>query len=160
MSNNPYAGRVPLNLRRDEEAVSKSASITSYRPGEVHNPPVRDQYDDPKLTPRNVGCTPLRRYPNGKLDIKYVAHQIIDLMHKAKDGGNLTEFEKALLTIILPAQFKFPGMDNRLAGTHARLSDEEKILLALYISGHMKEEDNWNVGRGGGSVPGRNTTRS
>jgi len=159
MSNNPYAGRVPLNLRKsDTEEVVKAA--TSYRPGETHNPPVRDQYNDPKLTPRNVGCTPLRRYPNGKLDVKYVAAQIIDLIHKAQDGGKLTEFEKALLTSILPGKFQYPGMDSRLAGTHARLSDEEKLLVALLVNGHLREEMNWNAGQGGGSVPGRHVTRS
>jgi len=159
MSNNPFSGRVPLNLRKSgAEEVIKSA--TSYRPGETHNPRVRDQYTDPHLAPRNVGCTPLRRYPNGKLDVKYVASAIIDLIHKAQDIGKLTEFEKALLTVILPKQFQFHGMDARLAGTHAHLSDEEKILVAMVVSGHLKEEENWNAGAGGGSVPGRHTTRS
>jgi hypothetical protein len=92
--------------------------------------------------------------------VKYVASTIIDLIHKAQDSGKLTEFEKALLTVVLPKQFQFQGMDSRLAGTHARLSDEEKILVAMVISGHLKEEENWNSGQGGGSVPGRHTTRS
>lgn len=158
MSNNPFAGRVPLNLRKpgEGEAVVKS---TSYRPGETHRLPVRDQYNDPKLAPRNVGCTPLRRYPNGKLDIKYVADTIVSLIHKAQDSGKLTEFEKALLTVVLPNKFNF-GMTNRLAGTMARLDDEEKILVAMTVHGHMKEVANWNAGRGGGSVPGRHITRS
>lgn len=160
MSNNPFAGRVPLNLRKSssEETVAKS---TSYRPGETHRiPTTRSQYDDPRLQQRNVGCTPLRRYPNGKLDVKFVAHQIIDLIHKAQDGGKLTEFEKALLTSILPVQFHFPGMDARLTRTLARMSDEERLLVAMIVNSHMQEEKNWNAGRGGGSVPGRSTSRS
>ena len=157
--NNPHAGRVPLNLRKPGEGVALAKS-TSYRPGETHRLPVRNQYNDANLVNRNVGCTPLRRYPNGRLDVGYVVHTIIDLIHKAQNGGNLTSFEKALLTIILPQQFNFPGLTDRLAGTHARLTDEEKILVALEVQGHLKEETNWNAGAGGGSVPGRHTTRS
>lgn len=159
MSNNPYAGRVPLHLRKpgEGETVAKS---TSYRPGVTHRIPVRNQYDDQTLAPRNVGCTPLRRYPNGKLDVPYVAQTIIDLIHKAQDSGKLTEFEKALLLLILPEKFNFPGMTARLAGTMARMSDEEKILVGMTVQGHLREEANWNAGRGGGSVPGRHTTRS
>jgi hypothetical protein len=136
------------------------AKSTSYRPGVTHRIPVRNQYDDPSLAPRNAGCTPLRRYANGKLDIKFVAQTIINLINKAQDSGKLTEFEKALLTIILPVQFSFPGMTDRLAGTMARMSDEEKLLVAIEVQGHMKEVANWNAGFGGGSVPGRNTSRS
>jgi len=157
---NPLTGAVPLNLRKPggEETVVKS---TSYRPGESHRVPVtRSQYDDPRLQQRNVGCTPLRRYPNGKLDVKYVAQQIVDLVHKAKDGGKLTEFEKALLTSILPAQFHYPGMDVRMTRTMARMSDEERLLVAILLQGHLKEEENFNAGRGGGSVSGRSTSRS
>lgn len=157
MANNPYSGGVPLNHQQD---LKKAKEATSYRPGISHTPPVRDQYTDPKLAPRNVGCTPLRRYPNGKLDVKYVAGQIIDLIHKVQNAGKLTEFEKALLTSILPATFQFHGMDTRLAGTHARMSDEEKILVAMIVNAHLKEEENWNAGLGGGSVPGRHVTRS
>lgn len=160
MPSNPLSGQVPLNLRKtgEGETVAKS---TSYRPGETHRVPVtRSQYDDPRLQQRNVGCTPLRRYPNGRLDVKFVAQQIIDLVHKAKDGGRLTEFEKALLTSILPSYFQFPGMDSRMSRTMARMSDEEKLLVAMQIRGHIKEELNWNAGRGGGSVKGRGSTRS
>lgn len=157
MADNPYSGRVPLNLRRDEEKVAKS---TSYRPGVTHRLPVRNQYDDPRLVPRNIGCTPLRRYPNGRLDVKFVAQQIVDLIHKVQNSGTLTEFEKALLTLILPSHFQFAGMDPRLAGVHARMSDEEKILVALALKGHLNEELNWNAGMGGSSVPGRHVTRS
>lgn len=149
MSNNPYAGRVPINLRADGETVAKS---TSFRDGTTHHTEVRMPKD------REVGCTPLRRYPNGQLDIKYVAGQIIDLIHKVQDGAGLTEFEKAILTSILPGKFGF--MDKKLAGTMTKMADEEKALVAMMVHGHLGEEINWNAGRGGGSVPTRHVSRS
>jgi hypothetical protein len=149
MSNNPYAGRVPLNLRANEETIAKS---TSYRDGITHKTEVRMPKD------REEGCTPLRRYPNGQLDVKYVAQTIVTLIHKVMDGGNLTDFERALLTSILPE--KCPFMDKKLAGTMARMSDDEKAMVALLVQGHIGEEVNWNAGRGGGSVSGRHVSRS
>jgi len=149
MSNNPYAGKVPINLRSDPETVAKS---TSYRDGITHKTEVRMPKD------RESGCTPLRRYPNGQLDIKYVAQMIIDMIHKVMDGGNLTEFEKAVLTLILPAKFNL--MDKRLADTMTKMSDDERALVAIVVQGHLGEELNWNGGRGGGSVTGRHVTRS
>jgi hypothetical protein len=147
--NNFFSGRVPLNLRKNEEEVAKS---TSYRDGITHHTEVRIPKD------REIGCTPLRRFPNGQLDAKYVAQTIVDLVHKVMDGGNLTEFEKAVLTSILPSHFDL--MDKHLAGTMAKMSDEEKAIVALLVQGHLGEELNWNAGRGGGSVPVRHMTRS
>lgn len=154
MSTNPFAGAVPLNLRQDAEKVEKS---TSYRDGIVHPSNVRTPDMTPELG-RNIGCTPLRRYPNGQLDVPFVAHQVIDVIHKIQDGGFVTDFERALVTLILPGQFGL--MDQSLAGTMAKLSDDERVLVAVKVNAHMKEEENWNAGRGGGSVAGRSVTRS
>jgi hypothetical protein len=155
MSTNPFAGRVPLNLRvGTTEQIAKS---TSYRPGEVHRSEYRNPNQEPILN-RNEGCTPLRRYPDGRLDIPYVADQIIDLVHKAQDAGNLTNFEKALLTLILPGHFQL--IDHQIAATMAKISDEERLQLAMTVLRHFNEETNYNAGRGGGSVPFRSTTRS
>jgi hypothetical protein len=107
---------------------------------------------------RNEGCTPLRRYPDGRLDVKYVAHHVIDVVHKAENGGVLTNYEKALLSSILPGKFQL--VDQKIAATMARMTDEERMLVALTVLKHFHEELNWNAGRGGGSVPLRNVTRS
>lgn len=152
MSNNPYAGRVPLHLRKDEEQLAKS---TSYRPGVKHHTTVRNQHD---ALGRNAGITYARRYPNGKLCIDYVVQQVIDAAHKAKDGGMLTGDEKAILSLILPGVF--PLMDAKIAGTMFRMTEEERLLVAIKVRQHMAEEANWNAGRGGGSVPGRERSRS
>ena len=150
MSNNPYAGRVPIHLRKEGSDLSKSA--TSYREGIKHPSTNRMPKD------RNVGCTPLRRYANGLLDVDYVAGEVISLIHKAQDGGNLTAFEMSLLSVIIPGKFKLVAKP--IAQTHTRLSDEEKALVAIKVMQHMGEEKNWNAGMGGGSVPLRSTTRS
>lgn len=150
--NNPYSGRVPLNLIRDKEEVVKS---TSFRPGVSHKLPVRNQHDD---LGRNPGITYARRYPNGKLDIKYVASKVIDTIHKVQNMGKLTGDEKALLTLTLPGIF--PLMDEKIAGTMFRMTDSERMLVAIAVKQHMNEELNFNAGRGGGSVPNRHVTRS
>lgn len=155
--NNPYAGAVPLHMRQrgQEETISKS---TSWRPGSTHKTVVRNQHDDPTIAARNAGVSYCRRYPDGKLDIRYVAHKVIDAIHKAKLGGYLTNDEKALLTMILPGNFGM--MDMRIAGTMFRMTDEERLLVAIVVQRHLNEELNFNAGRGGGSVPGRSSTVS
>lgn len=156
MSNNPLAGRVPLNLRNGhtDEELSKS---TSYREGITHPVTYRTPQQDPTQM-RNEGCTPLRRYPDGRLDTEFVASQVIDMIHKAELGGNLTSFEQGLLTLILPHRFQL--VNPKIAGTMARLTEEERGLVSLRVLRHMNEELNWNAGRGGGSVPFRHVTKS
>lgn len=155
-TDNPLAGRVPLNLRggQTNEEVAKS---TSYRPGIVHKPEYRNPNQEPSLL-RNEGCTPLRRYPDGRLDIPFVAHQVIGLVDKVQDGGTLTNFEKAMLSLILPGHFQL--IDPQIAATMAKITDEERMAVALTVMRHFNERQNWNAGRGGGSVPFRSTTRS
>jgi hypothetical protein len=161
MSNNPYAGRVPLNYRQGcEEEVSKAVEKpTSYRPGETHELRYRTPHNDRTIMPRNDGCTMLRRYPDGRLDIPYVCGKVIEIIHKMKDAGHVTQFEKALLALALPKPFQ-KLIDTKIAKTMTKLSNEERMLLGLYLSQHLKEELNWNAGMGGGSVPGRGSTRS
>jgi hypothetical protein len=164
MANNPYAGAVPLNYRPQETAdtVKKAVSSqgTSYRPGEIHPTMYRTPQNDRTVSPpRQDGNTALRRYPDGRLDVPYVAHKIIEICHKMKDGGNTTDFEKALLCLVLPGQFK-KLIDPKIAQTMTKISKDERLMLALYVDKHRREELNYNAGQGGGSVPGRGSTRS
>ena len=155
MPGTPFSGHVPLNLRRgDKDTIEKS---TSFKPGKVHPVFYRDQYSDKTLDTRNPGCTVLRRYPNGMLDIEYVCGQVIELYHKAKHGGKLTQYEQAVLSIILPGPFG-KLVDSKIAHTMTKMSQEEKLLVALQVRRHLNEELNYNAGRGGGSVPNRSTT--
>jgi hypothetical protein len=161
MANNPYAGRVPLNLRQDPEKVAKAVGLdeTSYQPVRSHPMGYRNQYFDSTIEPRNTGCTILRRMPNGKLCFEYVSQEIYSLMNKARDGGLLTEFEKAVLALVLPKPFN-ELIDKKIAQTMTKLSTDERMVLAHMVMARMKEEENWNVGQGGSSIPGRSKTRS
>lgn len=154
--NNPFSGQVPMNRGANREVVAKS---TSYRPGESHKVMYRDQYQDKMITPRNAGCEILRRYANGTLDLNHVANLIIDLRHKAADGGFLTEREKAVLALVLPQVFG-SLIDAKIAQTVTKLSNDERLMLRILVDGRVREEANWNAGRGGGSIPGRHVTRS
>jgi len=160
--NNPFAGRVPLNYRPQETAdqVKKAVSKqTSYIPGETHPTMYRTPFNDRTIAPRNNGCTVLRRYPDGRLDIAYVANKVIEIFHKMKDGGNTTEMERAIMCMALPKAFG-KLIDSKIAQTMTKLTKDERLLLALYLDKHRREELNWNAGQGGGSVPGRGSTRS
>lgn len=164
MANNPYAGRVPLNFRPQATAdvVEKAVSYqgASYRPGEVHPTIYRSPHNDRTISsPREDGNTALRRYPDGRLDVQYVANKIIDIVHKMQDGGSTTDYEKALLTLILPGQFR-QLIDPKIAQTMTKLTKDERLLIAVCIDKHRREELNYNTGLGGGSVPGRGSTRS
>jgi hypothetical protein len=99
MSHNPFAGAVPLHLRQDSDKVAKAVTVdeTSFRPGITHEMTYRNQYQDSTGTARNTGCTVLRRYANGVLCFAYVTGEIISLLNKVRDSGNVTEYEKAIL---------------------------------------------------------------
>jgi hypothetical protein len=161
MSNNPYEGHVPLRRPNKDESLTKAKTLdeTSYRPGTTHPVEYRNQYTDPSITPRNTGCTILRRYPNGKLCFEYVVHEIYSLLNKVRDGGKLTQYEKAVLSLTLPKPFG-KLIDSKIAQTMTKLSKDERLVLGHMIGTKMREEANWNAGRGGGSVPGRSSTRS
>jgi hypothetical protein len=161
MSDNPYAGRVPIHLRQDKDKVSKAVAIdqTSYRPGVTHPVEYRNQYLDRTITARNTGCTVLRRYANGVLCFDYVAQEIISLINKVKDRGKLTGYEKAILALVLPKPFG-KLMDSKIAQTMTKLTNDERMVLAHMVAAHLQEVKNYNAGMGGGSVPGRGETRS
>lgn len=158
MSNSP---RVPINLRQDAEKVSKAATLdeTSYRSGIRHKPEYRNQYLDDSITQRNMGCTILRRYPNGQLCFEHVCNEILSLINKVKDGGHVTDYEKAVLALCLPQPFS-KLMDSKIAQTMTKLSKEERMLIAHMVGAKLREIENYNAGRGGGSIDGRSSTRS
>lgn len=150
---NPFSGAVPINMIIDRDKIIKS---TSYRSGVTFPIMYRTPQQDPSLH-REEGCTPLRRYPNGKLDITYVAQNVVDMIHKVENGGELTHFEQSLLTLVLPHKFQF--VDPKIAESMARITEDERALVAVYIMRHINEELNYNAGRGS-NVPFRHTTKS
>ena len=146
------AARIPLNLRNkaNEGRIEKSAS---YRSGISHPQTYRTPANDSTIEPRFDGNQPLRRYPNGVLDVAYAANKVIDIIHKIQDAGNVTDYEKALLSSILPVTIG--GMSSDMAHALTKLSAAEKVVVQAAVEGHLAAEANWNAGRGGGSVPGR-----
>lgn len=161
MAENPYRGRVPLHLRKDPEKVAKAVPIdeTSYIEPLQHDVMYRNQYTDDTITARNTGCTVLRRYANGVLCFNYVAGEIISILNKVRDAGYITEYEKAILALVLPKPFG-KLINAKIAQTMTKLTNDERMVLAHMVQAHLKEEQNWNAGRGGGSIPGRSVTRS
>jgi hypothetical protein len=156
MSVNPFAGQIPLNRRVDNDKIAKE---TSFKSGEVHEPGFRNQFNDKTIMPRNNGNEVLRRYPNGTLDMEYATHKIISVLNTIQDRGFITDHEKAIVALVLPDQFK-ELIDPKIAATMTKISNDERMLLRVLVNRHLKEVQNYNAGRGGGSVEGRSTTRS
>lgn len=153
--------RIPLHFRMDPEKLSKAVTLdrTSYKPGRTHETEYRNQYVDNSIDSRNTGCTILRRYPDGRLCFEYVVQEIYSLLNKVRDGGKVTEYEKAVLSLALPKPFG-KLIDSKIAQTMTKLSIDERMVLGHMVAAKLKEEENWNAGLGGGSVPGRSHSRS
>lgn len=143
MTMRPYPPMHPLTPAKKE---------TSYRPDIKHPKTERSPEG------RNLGCTPLRRFPNGVLDTQYVVDSIVEIVHKAESGGKLNSIEMALISVIIPGRYCHI-MDSMTANTKLRMADEEKLMVAIKVMAHFNEELNFNAGRGGGSVPGRSVTK-
>ena len=148
--------RVPLNMQHGglEKAVKKNPSYESARDNEIHKPNYKDMDDRPSM----AEASRIRRYPNGQLDYNWTLLAIVDAMHKAENGMNTTSLEDSLLTVFFP--IRFPKVEPKQAEIRTQLSRSEKAYLKDMVEAHLKEELNYNAGRGGGSVPGRSRTLS
>jgi hypothetical protein len=146
--------RVPLNMQQGglEKAVKKNPSYESARSNEIHEP----QYEEMKDRAGVNEQTRVRRYPNGELDYTWVMNTIVDSIHKAETGMYLTPVEESLLTVFFPLSFQ--KVEAAQAEIRTQLSKSEKAYLKEMIDAHLKEELNWNAGRGGGSLLGRSRT--
>jgi hypothetical protein len=135
-----------------EKAVKKNPSFESFRDNEIHEPQYSAMDDRSSVHDRSR----IRRSPNGELDYKWVMNTIVEAIHKAETGMFLTPIEESLLTVFFP--LKFPKVEAAQAEIRTQLSRSEKAYLKDMIDAHLKEELNYNAGRGGGSVPGRGRT--
>ena len=147
MPNYPKSG-IPLHMQHPEEHREK------MQKGIVQLPQM----------PRSSGNDVLRRYPNGTLDVEYVALAVIEVIEKMKSadlgghsGFQMTELEKAILSLIVPELGKLK-MSPRMAALITHISPDEKSLVQHRVAALMQEKRNWNAGRGGGTVPGRSMT--
>lgn len=143
---------MPLNFQDHfiEKAVDKTSP--SYRET-IHHPV---NYKEMEGRPTTHAMSRIRRFTDGKLDFNWAAQTIIDAIHKAEYNGYLTPLEESLIAAVFPLKFKKTEVAQGEIRT--QLSRSEKEYLKEYVNSHLKEELNWNAGRGGGSVEGRKRT--
>ena len=156
MSN--YGPRMPLFVQNPELAKALrnqvNPSYESFKPHQDHKVQYRDMEDRPGTHHMSV----IRRNPDGTLDFKWAKNMVIDAIHKAQMGTvSLTPFESALLTILMPDVFRL--VEPKMAEIMTQLSKTEKTIIQAMVLSHLKEEENWNAGQGGGSVESRHQTR-
>jgi hypothetical protein len=132
----PYASKKPLKLAKEPNA----------RDNIKH--PITERRPETSIKPGNSPC---RRYANGKLDIEYVAQNVVDIIHKAEYGGKLNSLELAMLATIIPGKY-YHTIDPLTAKTLFKITKEEKALVALHVFLHFQAEKNWNAGRGSGNL--------
>lgn len=105
---------------------------------------------------RTRGNEMFRRYIDGRLDVEWAAHMVIDALHKFRDGvAPLTSQEKALLSILFPANLAFlaDGIVDIVRTVNMRLLPGEAELLSNKVAHHIAEEIHWNAGHGSGLYP-------
>ncbi len=156
MSNNN--SRIPLHFQNPEIAKAnnnkKNPSWESFRNHEIHRPEYKYQGDD---RPNTHMMSVIRRYANGKLDVRWAANMIIDAVHALEDVGPLTPLQEALVTIVFPD--KYQGMMPQEAQLKTQFSASEKAEVRDLVEAHFAEEENYNGGNGGGTVEGRSVTK-
>lgn len=136
---------------------SQDVTVAQVRPG------VQPSYRTPAA--RVNGNAFFRRYMDGSLDLEYACHLIIDALHHVKDCGgvdSLNTAEKTALSVLFPQSFMEVDatMVAQVAQVQFRLSPAEVEMLRVKVASKLAAELNWNAGLGGGSVPGREVTRT
>lgn len=163
MSNFP---RYPVRfLDHNDELLKNQApdlqkSVDHATTEDVPTAHMEAQYNAPHG--RMLGNQLFRRYPNGNLDLDAAKHVVVDILHKVKDKGYLTELEKLVLNCMFPMAFSDvdPRLSEPLIRVQLKLAPWEIDLVAHAVSAHLVAEMNYNAGLGGGGDPGRATTRS
>lgn len=166
MSN--YGPRMPLHTQNPDIAKAASQgspSYESFRPNITHP---SGQYGSHMTENRATVQEQyrVRRYPNGQLDLKWTANQIIDAIRNLGFNGTtgdpnegsagLTPLTAALLTVVFP--MKFRKTEPMQAEILTQLSKTEKEQLAMIVAQHLESVSGWNAGFGGGSNPGAKIT--
>lgn len=162
MSN--FGSRMPLHMQNPniaKAAKDASPSYETFRPNVVH--PTR--YANEGMQEQRATIAPefrMRRYPNGQLDAKWVANQIIDAIHAMEFNGStgdpnfgsasLIPLQAAMLTVVFPAKYR--KMEPMQAEIMTQMSDSEKEMVAALVEKQIADEQAWNAGLGGSTVPG------
>tara|TARA_R100001594_G_scaffold117272_2_gene152477 strand:+ start:770 stop:1204 length:435 start_codon:yes stop_codon:yes gene_type:complete len=126
--------RIPLHMQGSKESTPIRKSVA---------PTV-------SVGARKGGNDLFRRYPNGVLDVPYVAAKVVEAFQKLQQanlGGHsgfpLTQLEVALLSIIVPG---LELMDKRMAKTLLQLSKEEKAGIQDKVKQFFVDMQLWGAG--------------
>lgn len=157
MNNN---SRIPLHIQNPELVKATGAQVNpSYESFREHTTYVPN-YEVQKFPdrPSTHAMSIIRRNPDGTLDYQWAKNMVIDAVHSMHYPHALLPIHQALLTVIYPNRFR--AMEPAQAQILTQFSPSEKDKVRELVEAQIKEEENWNTGRGGGSVEGRGTTRS
>jgi hypothetical protein len=127
--------RVPLN-----SPLSKSRN-PSWRKNKTH--PIKYKTPEAVWQPANPI---LRRYVNGMLDYEYACGKIFEAMQIVKNHGYLSEYEKAVLSLVAPGIENVDGPPSAVAMTRVKLAPEELAKLRLVVMAKKAEITNWRAG--------------
>lgn len=154
-----YGSKKPLWITNPEIAKAvkegtENPSFESFRANVIH--PVEYQ----EMTDRaGAGVhSRIRRYPNGELDYRWIVAHILELISELEFNQLLVPLDLALLTVVFPTEYR--KMEPQQAEIMTRMSASEKARVRDMVEAAVKEQNNWNSGRGGGSVPGKHRTTS
>jgi hypothetical protein len=143
--------RIPLHLQNPDIAKAardKNPSFETFRPNEIHPVSYKEMEDRPGLGQ----AYRVRRHPDGTLDYKWLANQIIDAMRQAEYNGVILPVQAALLTVVFP--LKYRKMEPQQAEILTKLTPSEKELVRHIVEAHEREVLNYNAGQGGSAIPG------
>tara|TARA_R110000824_G_scaffold83006_1_gene208102 strand:+ start:266 stop:514 length:249 start_codon:yes stop_codon:yes gene_type:complete len=80
------------------------------------------------------------------LDYEYACGKIFEAMDIAQEHGYLSEFEKAVLSLIAPGIENLGGPPNAVAMTKVKLAPEELMKLRLLVMKKRGDIKNWRAG--------------
>lgn len=147
--------RIPLHIQaRMRDELSKSLPDTDPVTTIAENP---SPYAFNVPVGRNVSNVVFRRRLDGTIDIEEAKHIVINVLQMVRDKSPLTTMEKLILSVCFPVVFSFmePAIAAQLSLVHFRITPEERVAVCQAVAGFLREQMNWNAGRGGGSVLGR-----
>ena len=94
---------------------------------------------------RENGNVLFRRYPDGTLDLEWAKHQVVDAIHKVRDGILPTSLEQAALSCCFPGTFSY--IDNSLVDSvrtvNLRITPMESMAVAVLVAKHLQDELNF-----------------
>lgn len=154
MSN--YGPKKPLHIQNPDlvKAHPKNPSWESFREHRIHPNDYQYQGMD---RPNTHMMSIIRRYPNGELDYEWATNMVLDAINnQAYPHANLP-IHNALTTVVFPERFR--NMEPMQADLMTQFSDSEKSRVKAMVEERLLEMENYNAGRGGGSVDGRGKTR-